>query len=342
MSYRVRLLPSGHEFLVEGVESLLDAALRAGLTPEYGCHNGTCGLCKARLVSGEARQLRPHDHPLTEAERVRGHILMCSYTAVSDIEVVAPEAWGTQDIPLQCVQARVKKAERPSPDVCVLHLQTPRTQRLRFLAGQFLSIGAPHLPAADVSVASCPCDGRNLEFHVQRQPGIPFSDYLFAGVRVQDTLSLEGPKGSFALQEHELRPIVFLARDTGFGPIKSLAEQAMALELPGPMHLYWLSSPGVGQYMQNLCRSWVDAMDDFRYTPMAMCAGEDSGSGSPSGPSVARVLRRMVRDHPDLASCHLYVAGPSGLIRAARTFLARHGVPGGSIFADCVPRRGPE
>jgi CDP-4-dehydro-6-deoxyglucose reductase len=340
MTHRVHMLPSRHEFLVEGVESLLEAALRAGLAPEYGCNNGTCGLCKARLVSGEVRQIRHHDHPLTEAEKAQGHFLMCSYTALTDLAVEAPEAWGAQGIPVQQLSARVKKTERPGPEVCILHLQTPRTQRLRFLAGQYASIAAPNTSPADFSIASCPCDGRNLQFHIPRLPGLPFSDYVFGGVRAQDTLSLEGPKGSFTLREEDTRPIVFLACNTGFGAVKSLVEQAMAVELPGPLHLYWLASPGVGHYLRNLCRSWVDALDNFHYTALTVSApGDPSPQPSPGGDSVPRALRRMVRDHADIASYEVYIAGPSTLIAPAERFLLHHGVPRDRILVERIPRQ---
>ncbi len=48
----VKVLPSGHEFLVEGRDSILDAALYSGCNLAYGCSDGSCGLCKARIVSG--------------------------------------------------------------------------------------------------------------------------------------------------------------------------------------------------------------------------------------------------------------------------------------------------
>ena len=53
MSAHVTIKPSGHEFFVEGNDTLLEAALRAGVSLNYGCSNGNCGECRARLVSGE-------------------------------------------------------------------------------------------------------------------------------------------------------------------------------------------------------------------------------------------------------------------------------------------------
>jgi CDP-4-dehydro-6-deoxyglucose reductase len=71
MSAHVTVKPSGREFFVEGSESLLKAALRAGLAPNYGCGNGNCGLCKARVVSGETRTVSPSDYLFSEAEKAR-------------------------------------------------------------------------------------------------------------------------------------------------------------------------------------------------------------------------------------------------------------------------------
>jgi len=55
-----------------------------------------------------------------------------------------------------------------------LHLQTPRSNRLRFLAGQRVTLGLSAGVVssddlhAELPVASCPCDDRNLIFHVRR------------------------------------------------------------------------------------------------------------------------------------------------------------------------------
>ena len=51
MSAHVTIKPSGHEFFVEGNDTLLEAALRAGVSLNYGCNNGNCGEgCIADLI----------------------------------------------------------------------------------------------------------------------------------------------------------------------------------------------------------------------------------------------------------------------------------------------------
>jgi CDP-4-dehydro-6-deoxyglucose reductase, E3 len=71
MSAQVTIQPSGHEFFVEGNDTLLEAALRAGIPLNYGCSNGNCGECKARLVSGQVRKVHPHDFVLKEPKSQR-------------------------------------------------------------------------------------------------------------------------------------------------------------------------------------------------------------------------------------------------------------------------------
>ena len=72
MSAQVTLRPSGHQFVVEGHDSLLQAGMRAGLKLNYGCGNGTCGMCKVRVIAGEVARVMPSDYPLSEAEKAQG------------------------------------------------------------------------------------------------------------------------------------------------------------------------------------------------------------------------------------------------------------------------------
>jgi CDP-4-dehydro-6-deoxyglucose reductase len=53
MPHRITIEPSGHQFDVEPGNTLLRAALEAGIHLPYGCRNGACGACKGRVVSGQ-------------------------------------------------------------------------------------------------------------------------------------------------------------------------------------------------------------------------------------------------------------------------------------------------
>ncbi len=325
MAAQVHILPSQHEFFVEGSDSLLEAALRAGLALDYGCSNGNCGLCKAKVVSGQVKKTRPYDYVLSEADKNAGYILMCSNTAVNDLVIEATEAGGAQDIPLQRIAARVKRIEPLGDELLLLHLQTPRTNRLRFLAGQQVSLCLPGVSmAANFPVASCPCDDRNLEFHVPRLPGNAFSDYLSTTLKPTDVVTVEGPNGTFVFDDESHRPAIFIACDTGFAPIKSLIEHAMALDITESMQLYWVAADN-RHYLHNLARSWADALDSFRYTPLAGGAGLNDA------------LARILSDHPWLGEFDVYLAGPESPVAVIETALLAHGLPRSQLFIGRVP-----
>jgi len=325
MTAHVRVMPGGREFFLDGNDTLLEAALRAGLSLDYGCSAGSCGKCKARILSGDVHRIRHSDYVLTAAEKGSGTVLMCCNTAVGDLVIEAHEAHGAADMPLQRIEARVKSVTPMGEGMRLLNLQTPRTNRLRFLAGQAVSLELPGGAAASLPVASCPCDDRNLQFHIPRDPGNAFTECVFDSLKGADTVRIEGPRGEFVLNEESQRPLIFVACETGFAPVKSLIEHAMALDSAESMHLYWIAPDG-GHYLDNLCRSWSDALDDFRYRPL-----KTSGAAH-SEEMVERLLQELKKDHPRLGDCDVYLAGSEAFTTAMEYHLLEGGLPRGQLF----------
>ena len=210
--------------------------------------------------------------PCQTPRRVWGIILACCNTAVTDVVLEAEEALGAYDIPQQEIDVRVKKIEQPDDRVLILHAKTPRTERLRFLAGQYLTLQLDSLPALGCSIASCPCDDMNLQFHIPASAGNPFIEALAQSCKANDTLSIKGPQGDFTLNEDSPRSLLFIAVNAGFGPVKSLIEHAMALDTAENIHLIWITTAGNSHYLGNLCRSWDDALDNFDFTALEATA----------------------------------------------------------------------
>jgi len=319
MSAHVQVKPSGREFFVDGNDNLLEAALRAGLSLDYGCSAGSCGKCKVRVVSGQVHRLRHSDYAFTAAEKAAGLVLMCCHTAATDLVIEAREAHGAADMPLQTIDARVKAVSPMGEDMRLLHLQTPRSNRLRFLAGQSVRLSLGEV-AASLAVASCPCDERNLHFHVRRRGGDAFAERVFAGLKGVDGVRVEGPRGEFVLDEASTRPLVFVAFDTGFAPVKSLIEHAMALDASETLQLVWVAGER-GHYLDNLCRAWSDALDNFRYDPIAAAPGTAEEALASSA------LERVLHAHPRLDETDVYVAGPAARAQTAEFLLLERGLP---------------
>ncbi len=311
MSAHVKIQPSNHEFWLEGNSSLLEAAVQSGLALNYGCTNGNCGLCKARIVSGEVKKIQNHDYVLSEAEKNMGYVLLCSNTAVSDVVLEALEAKDESDIPHQEITTKVKRIDRLSDDVLALHLQTPRVQRLRFLAGQSVALTLPNGQTTDLPVASCPCDDRNLLFHISSKDK-ESTDTLARGTFSKgDEVIVTGPKGDFLLNEDSKRTQLYIAYGTGFAPIKSLIEHGMAIDESANMHLYWVVDKKEDLYLNNLCRSWGDALDNFHYHPVLN----------------KEPMKLITEFHADLNDCDVYLAGKEELTTRIENKLLENGLP---------------
>lgn len=326
MAAKVRVLPSSHEYYVEGATSILEAGLSSGLSLNYGCNTGSCGLCKAKVVSGQLKKLCLHDYALTETEKSLGYFLACCNTAASDLVIEAEEALSTQDIPLQEIEIRVKKIERPDPGTFILRAKTPRTRRLRFLAGQYVSLKLDHLPARDFSIASCPCDDKTLDFHIPVLAGQEIATYLAGTLKVNEPLTIRGPRGEFTLDEESTRTLVFIACNTGFAPVKSLIEHALSFNTTQQVHLHWIITDDNTPYLGNLCRSWQDALEDFHYHPVELASGR----------LMEDVLPEIIASVGEVAGCDYYACLPGALLETTQAILLESGVPAKQIHAEPI------
>ncbi len=146
---------------------------------------------------------------------------------------------------------------------------------------------------------------------------------LFDGTLAANAaVNLTGPLGEFVFWETERR-MAFIACDTGFAPVKSLIEHAMAVDAAESIALGWLATRPDGHYLANQCRAWAEAFDQFRYVPVS---DVDPAAGA------AKLVAAMEALRP-LAACDVYVAGPAAFVTAATDALAAAGVPAAQTFA---------
>ena len=325
MTIRVKALPSGHEFLIEGADTILEAGLRGGLALNYGCSNGNCGLCKTRVVSGEVKKMKHHDYALTEAEKRLGYILSCSYTALTDAVLEADEADGISDIPEQQIPVRIKKVDHPNHGVLIVSVKTPRTQRLRFLAGQQVRLSIEDIGEGCYSIASCPCDDMNLQFHVPNRSDDAVANYLNSNARVNDRMILKGPIGCFTLNEKSPNSLVFIAQSSGFAPVKGLIEHAMSLDSAENIYLYWIASGKDGHYLDNLCRSWNDALDNFYYNRLH---DDDNDHW------MQTFIAELQTNHDNLLALDYYLCAEQDITVQIESFLTENRVPDSQLNID--------
>ena len=327
MARRIHFEGGDERVMIEHGESVLEAAVRAGLAVGYGCNGGNCGLCAARLLAGEIRAIRSWDYVFERHRRDGHHFLMCSHTAATDLRIAAEVAEDPAQIPLQRFRAKVRRLQPATPDLAVLRLRVSRSHRLRFLAGQEARLAHPRYGRARLAIASCPCDATELEFHIRRRGRDDFRDRVLREGRGGDWFDVEAPHGSFAFTGQMERAVVLLAWGDGFAAAKSLLEHIVAQESELPIHLYRADDAPPPYYLDNLCRAWRDALDQLRYVVLP--------AGAADAASAASWGARIAADCRDLSAMDFYLCLPraaSAVAAAVAAALVGRGALRGRIF----------
>lgn len=330
MSYKVLIEPTGHEFTVEPGETVLGAALRHGLILPYSCRSGTCGACMGKVVSGEVAYPEGRPEALSDTEEAVGQALFCQARPTSDLSIEVRELREAGELTPRKLPTRVVRIEDLAHDVRRLWLKLPQNERLQYLAGQYIDILLRDGRRRGFSLANPPHDDELLEVHVRHVPGGEFTGYVFNELKEKALLRIEGPLGTFSLDEASDRPIIMLAGGTGFAPIKAMVEHAIYVGVQRPIHIYWGARARRDLYLDGLPRRWAREHDHIHYLPvLSEPRPEDSWEGR-----VGLVHNVLLQDIPNLSGYEVYAAGPPAMITAAQRDLLDHGLPADRFYFD--------
>jgi CDP-4-dehydro-6-deoxyglucose reductase len=331
MTFQITVQPSGHHFECEADETVLAAAIRAGVGLPYGCKNGACGSCKGKVVAGSV-QHKPHqERALPEQEKTQGFSLFCCAVPDGDLVIEAREVSGSSEYPVRKMPTRVQGIRKAAPDVAVITLQLPANEALAYRAGQYIEFLLKDGKRRAYSLATAPSFGGPLELHVRHLPGGVFTDHVFGTMKERDILRFEGPLGTFFLREESDKPIVLLASGTGFAPVKALVEHMVHLKSERPVTLYWGGRRPQDLYMHELCEEWTRTLPHFRYVPVVSDAlPEDAWQGR-----TGFVHQAVMQDTPDLSGHQVYACGAPVMVDAARRdYVDQCGLPSEEFYAD--------
>ncbi len=335
MSFQVTVLPSKHQFPAAADQSVLDAALAAGIVLPYSCKSGACSTCKAKVVSGTIEEGATPTQILSPEERESGFTLLCQAHASSDLVIESREVRLASDIQIRKLPSRVTSMQRMAPDVEVLQLQLPAADTFRFNAGQYIEVLLKDGKRRSYSMANPPHSAAAIELHVRHLPGGLFTDHVFGAgatqMKEREILRLEGPYGSFFLREDSTLPIIMVASGTGFAPIKAMVEHMAHQEIRRPVTLYWGGRRPADLYMNELAQSWVQSIPDFKYIPVISDAlPEDHWAGR-----TGFVHRAVMQDFPDMRGHQVYACGAPIVVNSAqKEFMATCQLPDDAFFAD--------
>ena len=327
---RVTLWPSGQALSVEQGETLLEAALRAGLNLPHSCKGGHCSACRARLRDGRVHYPLGQPLGLMPDEEREGYVLLCQAHAASEelaIEVreIAPPA---PDVHLKSVPCRIERMDLLTPDVMAVFLRLPQNEPFHFVAGQYIDIMLPQNRRRSFSIANPPHDAELLELHIRRVSSGEFTQQLFSRMKEKTLLRIEGPLGQFWFREESERPALLIGGGTGYAPLRAILRHVLELGRPRPLHLYWGAQRPSDLYEDAQVRRWCAQYPHLRYTPVLLEPPDEWQGRS------GLVHTAALADHRQLAEFDVYASGPPAMVEAVRHEFMQFGLPASQLFFD--------
>lgn len=327
MSFEIRIANSDICFIAQKGQSILDAALKAGIELPYSCRKGVCGNCAGAVLAGEVQCGAGSDSAPLQG------VFLCQCVALSDISI-APSSWQRSDPSTRRRFAvKVFRNSLLAPDVSLLQLRLPAGQRAKFKAGQYLQIQLTDGSRRSYSMANAPHENDTLQLHIRHLPGGRFSE-LVPTLQPGAYLEVELPFGAFELTEDSHKPMLCVVGGTGFAPVKSLLDHMVRKDIHRTVTLVWGARDRHGLYLLAAVERWQKLWPDFRFLP----ALED-----PTGSEALQVfhgrvdgaLRSLFSEPLSLHNHEVYCCGSSQMVAAVRHLCTVElGLPTDCYFND--------
>jgi len=326
----VKARSGASEFDCEPGEKILHAGLRSGFELPYECGTGTCGTCKATLVSGRVESEWP-EAPGGRYLKSPAELLMCQCLARDDcaleVGVLKTREAGA---PLPgALGGHLRGWRRLTHDVAAFDVTLARP--LDFDAGQFALLSVPGIAGARAySMVNFERAARRLSFVVKKKPGGTVSEWLF-GDGVEDTrLGLFAPVGHATFHPGLQKHVLCIAGGSGIAGMMSILQCAgEAGHFAGwDGHVFFgVRSARDGFFLDELHA--LQARDPARLAVTIALSDEDvpaSLSVAYPGLAFARGLVHAVageRMKGRFADVRAYVAGPPPMVDASLRLLLR-------------------
>jgi len=215
--------------------------------------------------------------------------------------------------------------------VAQVFLYSKSSQPLEYQAGQYVKIVHTDKSTSPFSLANAPNNSGELEMHLLFLKENKKAWGIMEGIKEKKNLVLRGPYGQCtAKQLAKDKPIIFIARGTGFSPIKAVIEDLVQQPSLPAIHFYW-SVPGWRDiYLRDLIHHWVESLRDFHFTAVLTREVVPEARNIKYG----AVQEIIMQDYPDLAGRQVYMSGPEDMVYPALEAFQKRGLARENFLSD--------
>lgn len=319
MSYELTIEPLGQTVEIHEGQTILDAALRAGIYLPHACCHGLCATCKISVVDGEIADYgEASSFALMDFERDEGKCLACCATVEQDITIEADieEDPDALNLPVQDFAATVTRIQTLTPTIkgIWLRLETP----IRFQAGQYINLQLPgDLGSRAFSIANPPenADGEAfvIELNIRIVPGGKGTTFIHEQLQEGDPVTLSGPYGRFFVKKSAEMPAIFMAGGSGLSSPRSMILDLLMRGCSHPITLIYGQRTLAELYYHDEFLALAREYPNFHYEPVL--SGEPEGSAWDGRRGYVHDAAREVFDN-DFRGNKAYLCGPPLMIES--------------------------
>jgi phenol hydroxylase P5 protein len=284
MSYQLTIESTGQVLEVETGQTILDAALRAGIYLPHACCHGLCATCKIDVTDGEVDHGAASNFALMDYEREEGKCLACCATLESDVTINAEieEEPDALNLPVQDYCGTVTRIEDLTPTVKGVWIKLDGSANIQFQAGQYINLVVPgEAQSRAFSIASAPSASGEIELNIRRVPGGVATGWVHDTLKAGDSVRFSGPYGRFFVRqtqhEAEQLPYLFLAGGSGLSSPRSMILDLLESDCQRPIALVNGARHQAELYHHDEFMALAEQHANFDYVPVLSGEPEDSG-----------------------------------------------------------------
>ncbi|WP_230971503.1 NADH:ubiquinone reductase (Na(+)-transporting) subunit F [Nitrogeniibacter aestuarii] len=268
MSYELTIEPLGTTIEVEEDQTILDAALRAGIWLPHACCHGLCATCKIDVIDGEVDHGEASSFALMDFERDEGKTLACCARLESDVTIEADidEEPDAESIPVKDFPGTVSRIEQLTPTIKGIFIELD--EPIHFQAGQYVNLELPsHIGSRAFSLANAPGQGNEVELNIRIVPGGAGTTWIHEDLKVGERISLSGPYGRFFVRKSAESPLIFMAGGSGLSSPRSMILDLLGEGCSQPITLVYGQRTREELYYHDEFLALAEQHGNFTYVP---------------------------------------------------------------------------